>query len=130
MMTRGKPDIGQSGLSAFEGIAPVEKLKRQSHILDRGHGRNQMERLKHDADRAASRLREFVLGHSRKVPARDHHLSRGCGFEPCHHHQEGGFSRAARPYKRNRLPLRHSEVDAAQNFDRTRSALECERDAR
>jgi hypothetical protein len=128
-MTRGKPDIRKSGLGAFEGIAPVEKLKRQSHILDRGHGRDQMERLKHNADRTAPRLCEFVLGHSRKVPTGNQHLPGGCGFEPCHHHQEGRFSRAARPYKRNRLPFRHGEVDAAQNFDRSRSALECERDA-
>ncbi len=129
MMPRGKPDIGESGPGALEGIPPVEELERQRHILDRRHGRNQVEGLKHDADGAAPHLRELVLAHSREVLARDEHLPRCCAFEPRHHHQERGFAGTARPNQRNRLPFGDGKVDAAQDFYRPRPALESERHA-
>ena len=91
-MAGGKTDIGKRGLRALKRIAPIEELEGQRHILDGGHGRDQMEGLKHDADGTASRLRQLVLVHSREVLAGDKHLPCGRGFEPGHDHQEGRFA--------------------------------------
>ncbi len=129
MMPPRQSDLGERNLCAFECIGPIEELKRQRHILDRGHGRDQVKGLKHDADGAASHLGKFVLAHSRKVPARDDHLPRCCAFQPRHHHQERGFAGAARPNQRNRLSFRRRKVYAAQDIDRPRSALESKRHA-
>ena len=73
MMTGGETHIGKRGLCALESIAPVEEFERQRHILDGGHGRDQMEGLKHDADGTASHLCQLVLVHSREVLAGDEH---------------------------------------------------------
>ena len=127
VMARGKSDIGKGGLGALERISPIEELERQRHILDRGHSRDQVKGLKYDADGAASHLGEPVLAHSREVLARNEHLPRCGGFEPCHDHQERRLSGAAWSHQRNRLPFRRRKVDAAQNLDRSRPALECER---
>ena len=46
---------------ARRGIGIAGQFQRHRDILQRGHGRDQMERLEHDADLAAAKARQRVL---------------------------------------------------------------------
>ncbi len=56
-----KPDLGKRRARRVEGIVAVEEFERQRHVLERGHGRHEMEGLEHDADIGGTEPREPVL---------------------------------------------------------------------
>ena len=56
-----QPDAFEFAPRALEGIGDACELERHRDILDRGHGRNEMERLKDDPDIAATETCERVF---------------------------------------------------------------------
>ncbi len=64
------------------------KLERQRHVLERRHGRHEMERLEHDADIGAARQRQLVLAQGIEIPPRDLHMTRRSALEPAEDHQQ------------------------------------------
>ena len=53
-----KPDGGKLALGACERIAHAGEFERHRDVLQRRHGRDQMEGLEHDADIAAAKTRQ------------------------------------------------------------------------
>ncbi len=47
-------DLGEAGPGDGEGVAPAGELARQRHVLERGHGGNEVEGLEDDADMLAA----------------------------------------------------------------------------
>ena len=45
-----QPDLVQQARRRLEGVGLAGELQRQRHVLQRRHGRHQMERLEYDAD--------------------------------------------------------------------------------
>ena len=72
---------------AFRRVGIAGKLERHRDILQRRHGRDQVERLEDDADLAAAEARQRVLVEGIERRAVDHHLSAVRTFQSRHHHQ-------------------------------------------
>ena len=57
----GQPDGGEFALGAGKRVARAGELERHGDVLQRRHGRNQVEALKNDADVLAAEARESIL---------------------------------------------------------------------
>ena len=64
-------DFGEEPAGGGEGVAVACELHRQRHILPRGHGRDQMERLEQDAQPIAPKFREPILVEMPEIDAVD-----------------------------------------------------------
>src|SRR5260221_13088229 len=69
-------------------ILDTSEFKRDRHVFQRGHGLDQMERLKYDADMTPPKARQRVLVERTQVDACDRHRPAVGTFEARHHHQE------------------------------------------
>ena len=56
-----KPHPDQLALGGGESVAATRQLQRDRHILEGGHGGDQVEGLEHDADMIAAEGGERVL---------------------------------------------------------------------
>ena len=56
-----QPDLGERRARRIEGVVPVEEFERQRHVLERGHGRHEVEGLEHDADIGGTEPGQAVL---------------------------------------------------------------------
>ena len=61
-----QPHLGQQRAGRLEGVGLAGELQRQRHVLQRRHGRHQVERLEHDADVGAADERQLVLAQPQK----------------------------------------------------------------
>jgi hypothetical protein len=117
-------DSDQLALCAPEGVVNARKFERHGDILQRGHGRNEMEGLKDDADILAAEARQRILVELAQVFAGNHDRA-GVGlFEPGHHHQQGRFARSGRAKECDSLAAAYIEVDIAEDVDAGRAAAE------
>jgi hypothetical protein len=105
-------------LGARECVFRARQLERHGHVLERRHGRDQMEGLEHDADGAAAEAGERIFAEFREVGAGDADAPRGRRFEPGRHHQERRFAGARRPEQRDRFAARDFQRDTRQDVDR------------
>jgi hypothetical protein len=94
MQPVAKPDRGQLLRRAFGRVGIAGEFQRHRDVFQRGHGRDQMERLEYDADLAAAEAGEGVLVEGIERRAVDYHLSAVRTFQPRHHHQQGRLPRA------------------------------------
>src|SRR4051794_14533317 len=93
-------------LGSRKGVLGVGKLERQGDVLERRHGRHEMEGLEHDADAPAAKARERVLVEAAEIRAVDDDAARTGALEAGHQHQERRFPRARRPDEPDRLAAR------------------------
>ena len=93
-----QPDFGERLARGGEGFVLVEEFERQRHVLDRRHGRHQVEGLEHDADIGGTETGETVLVEAGIVGAHDLYAAAGGAFETGDHHQQGRFARAGRTH--------------------------------
>ena len=56
-----KPTSASAARAKVEGIVAVEELERQRYVLERRHGRHEVERLEDDADIGGAKPRQIVL---------------------------------------------------------------------
>ena len=62
-----------SRLRPFQRVGAAGEFERHRDVLDRGHRRDEMERLEHDADVRAAKARERVFGDRGQFLAGDLH---------------------------------------------------------
>jgi acyl-CoA thioesterase-1 len=117
-----EPDLAQHLGGNFHRVRPVAELEGQGHVLERRHGRDQMERLKDDADIGAAGKCELVLAEPGEIVSCDRDAAGGCPLEPRHDHQQRRLARARRADDRDRLSGWNGERDAAQDFYGARPA--------
>ncbi len=111
-------DRAQAVRRARHGIRRAGQFQRHRHVLQRGHGRNQMERLEHDADGVAAQAGQGILAHARDLVPVQHDAAGRGALQPGQHHQQAGLSGAGGADQGDRLAGAHLQVDAAQNVDR------------
>ena len=119
-------DRGQLRPCASEGAGPTGELARRRHVLDRGHGRDEVECLEDDSDVPPPKSRESVLVESAQIPAGHRDLPGGGPFQTADDHEQRGLSGTGGPDDAHRFPGRHVEIDAAQDLHRTRGAGQCD----
>jgi len=122
-------DEAKLGLGALEGIVGVGELERQGNVLERRHGRYQVERLEHDADAAAAEAGKPVLIESRQVRAVDDDAAGIRPLETRHGHQERRFARAGRPDEADRLASPNLKRKALEDVHARGTPAEAEVDA-
>ena len=125
----GEPDRGELALGARISVAHAGEFERHGDVFQRRHGRDQVKRLKHDADIAAAKARQRVLVEPAEVRA-GHHDRAGVGaLEAGHHHQQRRFARARRTDQADRLAAPYIQVDVLEDMDAGRAAAERQIDA-
>ena len=77
-----KPNSGEFGNGAGLGVRYPGDIERGQNIFQRGHGRQQVEGLQHDADAAPSGMGQSVFVHRGKIGASDKQLARCRAFQP------------------------------------------------
>jgi hypothetical protein len=82
-----QPDCGEFARRAVIGVSRTRQLQRHRDILQRRHGRDEVERLEHDPDIASPETGQCVLIQCAKVVAGDRDGSGIRPFEASHHHQ-------------------------------------------
>ncbi len=116
MQAMAEPDGGQFLRCAPGGVGIAGEFQRHRDVLQRGHGRDQMERLEHDTDLTATEARQRVLVEGIERRAVHHHLSAVRTFQPRHHHQQGRFARTRRSNQADRLARCHTKADIFQDM--------------
>ena len=111
---------------ASEGVGLARKLAGRGHVLERGHGGDEMEGLEDDADVPSAEPGETVLVQRGEVVSGHRDLPAGRPLEPADDHEERGLPRTGGPHDAHRLPGREFEVDAAQDLHRAGRAGQCD----
>ena len=112
-----EPDGRQLLRRARGRVGIAGELQRHRDVFQRRHGRDQMKRLKHDADLAAAEAGQRILVEGIERGAVDHHLSAVRTLQPRHHHQQGRFAGAGRSDQADRLARCHTKADIFQDMN-------------
>jgi hypothetical protein len=91
------------------------ELERQQHVLDRGQGGQQVERLKNESDFAIAQPRAAVLVECRELGAVQPHAAPRRLVEPREQSEERGFSGPGRANDRRGFAPRNAEVYAVED---------------
>ena len=121
-------DFRQQAAGDIEGVGLAGELERQGDVLQRRHGRHQVERLEDDADVAAAHERQRVLAEMGEIVSGDADGAGRGALQSGHDHQQRGLAGAAGTDDGDRLAWRDVDVDAAQNLDGTGAAGQRQRD--
>ena len=113
-----EPDGGELLAGPVERVGGARELARRGHVLEGGHGGNEVERLEHDADVSPPKPREGVFVEGREVRARHLDASPRRTLETADDHEQGALAGAGRAHHAHRLPGSEVEVDAAQDLHR------------
>ena len=116
MQTLRQPDGRQFLFGAAQRVAGAGEFERHRDVLQRRHGRDQMERLKHDADIPAAKARERVLVELPQVLAGDDDGAGIRPLQPGHHHEQRRFAGTGRAEQANRLAAADIEVDVCRRI--------------
>ena len=117
-------DGRQFGGGARECVLQPRQFQRRCDIFEGRHGRDQMKRLKDDADPGAAKFRQRVLAQAVQRNAVDCYRTAIGAFEARHRHQQGRFSRTRGADKPDGLAARDGEAYIAQNMDARRAAAQ------
>jgi hypothetical protein len=124
-----QPDRRQLVARAAEGLGVAREFQRNGDVLQRRHGRDEVERLKDNSDMAAAKACERVLAKPAEVGAGDHDRA-GVGLlEPRHHHQQRRFARARRADQANRLAAPYIQLDVLEDMNPGRGVAKRKIDA-
>ena len=74
-LAMGEPDLGQRRARRAEGVVLVEEFERQRYVLDRRHGRHEVEGLEHDTDIGGTEPGEPVLVEGGEIGADHRHAT-------------------------------------------------------
>ena len=106
----------------LEGRRAAGELERDRHVLERRHGRHQVEVLEHDSDVVAPVAGQAVFVQRAEVEARRLHAAGRGPFQTGDDHQHRSLARTRRADHAHGLAARHGQVDTAQDVDRTGAA--------
>ena len=94
MRPLGEADRSELARSAFERVAFSGEFQRNRDVFERRHRRDQVKRLKDDADIASAEEREPVLVELIELGAGDCHRPGIGALESGEHHEQGRLARA------------------------------------
>ena len=123
---RAKPDRGEFRFGPCLGIRHSREFERGHDVFERGHGREQVKCLQHHPDPPPPGERQRVLAHRGKVFARNLQAAAAGAFEAREHRHQAALARTRWPEQRERLAVRHGQVDPAQDLDCAVSLAETE----
>ena len=101
---RGEADLGEALAGLGEGIAGARQLERHGDVLERGHGRDEVERLEQNTDLTATEQREAVLVELAQRLAFDPHHARGRALDAADHGEQGDLPEPEGPTTLTELP--------------------------
>ena len=119
-------DRFELGGGARPGVGLAGQLERGGDVFLRGHRRQQVEGLQHDADAAAPGAGQRVLVERLEVGAGDVDRAAGRALEPGQHRHQRALARARGAEQRERLAGGDGQVDAAEDLDRRVAFAESE----
>ena len=119
-------DRFELGRGAGPGVGLAGQLERGGDVLLRGHRRQQVEGLQHDADAAAAGAGERVLVERLEIGAGDVDRAAARALEPGQHRHQRALARARGAEQRERLAGGDGEVDAAEDLHRRVAFAESE----
>src|SRR3546814_2885577 len=108
----------RSGRGTLESIGAAGELQRDGDVLQRRHGRHQVEVLKHDSDGIAPEPGEGILVETGEAGAADMDLAFARTLQAGNDHHHRGFDGARGAYLADRLAGLDVQVEAAQHVDR------------
>ena len=122
-----EPVAEANGLQRIGGlldrVAPAQEFEWQGDVLQRGHGRHQVERLKDDADICAAGASKAVFSKRHEIVPGNPYAAAGGFFEPGHDHEQRRFAGPARSDDADGLIGAHGKIHPAQDFDGTGAAV-------
>ena len=113
-----EPDPGERRGGRRESVAVAGQFERDRDIFQRGHRRQQVKRLEHDADMAAAQPRQPILAERCEIAAGQRDPPGARALETGQHHQHGRFAGARRTEQCHGLARRDGQRNAAQDIDR------------
>ena len=129
MRRSAEPHLLEFGPCALGCVAYSGELERGRDVFERGHGRNQVKGLEHDADALAAKAREGVLVQGAELDAVDLNFAFIWPLEAGHDHEQRRFAGAGGPDDADRLAFADCQIDIAQDMHTSRAAAETEVDA-
>ena len=117
------------GARAIEGVAGAGELERRGDVLERGHGRDQVEGLEDDADARAAKPGERVLAQAAELDAVDLDLAFVGPLEAGHDHEQRRLAGAGGADDPDRLAFHDCQTDVAQDMHARGAPAEAEIDA-
>ena len=95
----------------------MQEDQREFHVLVDRVDREQVERLKDEADVPVAQIRRALVGESPDGFTEDSRRPPGGRIQRTHDVQERRLARTARPYKAGKLPLLEQKRDIAEGDD-------------
>ena len=105
----GQPHLREFGPCALGCVAYSGEVKRGRDVFERGHGRNEVKGLEHDADALAAKAREGVLVLGPELDAVDLNFAFIWPLETGHDHEQRRFARPGWADEANRLTATNIE---------------------
>src|SRR6266496_1810662 len=121
-----EPDFVEQRKRAIAEIRTAHARRRELRldVLDGGQGRDQIELLEHEAERAQPELCELAVVQRREVAALEEDAASARPVERAEQLQKRRLAAAARPLEGNELSRRDLEVDSVECPHGRRPALE------
>ena len=117
---------GQLHPSPIERVGLARELAGRGHVLDRGHGGDEVEGLEDDPHVTPPELCELVFVQGAEIVAGHGDPSGGGPFQSADDHEQRGLAGAGGSDHADRFPGRQLEVDAAQDLHRPGRAGQCD----
>src|SRR3984957_17957104 len=124
----GETHLLEFGPCALGCVAYSGELERRGDVFERGHGRNQVKGLEHDADALAAKAREGVFVQGAELDAVDLNFAFIWSLKTGHDHEQRRLARPGRPDYADRLAFADCQIDVAQDMHASRAAAETEVD--
>ena len=120
MQARAQADRGKLALGACQRVGRAGEFERDCDVFQRRHGRDQMERLKDDADGAAAKTRQLIFIEPAQILAGDRNRSRVGPLQAGHHHEQRRLAGAGRTEEADRLAPTYIDGQCRAGYGRGR----------
>ena len=128
LKARLKAHRGELLVRCTPWIDMPREVQGRCHILDRGHGRDEVEGLEDKSDMVTAKAREFVLVQCREIATEDLDPAGGRMLEACKKHEEGRLAGARRTDQGDSFACLDTQAQGPEHVDTALLALEGERD--
>src|SRR5207344_9413 len=129
MLAVGKSDFDEESVSSPRCVARAGNLHRDKHVFQRSQRREQMKKLKDEADALATETREGVFVESRDVHSVEDDASFRRRIEPRQEPEQRGLPAAGRTGDCQDASRRNREVEWVQDRQRAAAARHALADA-
>ena len=111
-----QPEVAEHLARGGAALAGADAAVDQGHghVLQRGHGGEEVELLEDEADVPKAKIHQLLFVHLLQVLPRDHDAAAGGLFQPRHHVQQRGLAAARAADDADELPRVNIQVDPVQ----------------